>query len=108
MNTPLFYLVQTPEVSLTWIGGRTQAAEPDFVWLTSPDGTPVLKVPVACVTPSTKEQTAQRILEEMRAAQLKNYEHTKLTKDTRAAEAGGKYAGDTTAQNRLNKPGFGG
>lgn len=67
MSTALFYLVQTPEVSLTWIGGPLKPAEPGHVWLTNPSGKPVLKVPAASVTPSSKEETAQRILDDKRA-----------------------------------------
>ncbi len=71
MNTALFYLVQTPEVSLTWIGGPLLPAEPGHVWLTNPSGKPVLKVPKDYVQQTTKEQTAQRIINDKRAAKAK-------------------------------------
>jgi hypothetical protein len=72
MSTALFYLVQTPEVSMTFIGGPLLPAEPGFVWLTNPSGKPVFKVQESYVQQSTKEEVAQRILDDKRAAKAKN------------------------------------
>jgi hypothetical protein len=71
MSTALFYLVQTPEVSMTWIGGELIPADNGHVWLTNPSGKPVFKVPSTYVKPSTKEEAAQRILDDKRAAKAK-------------------------------------
>jgi hypothetical protein len=60
MKTIHYFHVQTPEVSLTWIGGPLQA-DGDCVWLTKPNGEPVLRVRREWVTESTPEQTMERL-----------------------------------------------
>jgi hypothetical protein len=72
MTTAMFYLVQTPEVSVTWISGELIPAESGHVWLTTPSGKPVLKVPSNAVTVSTKEETANRIIADKQAANARN------------------------------------
>jgi hypothetical protein len=67
MSTAMFYLVQT-EISMTWIGGPLKPADNGHVWLTSPDGEPVLKVPSSAVTATTKEEIARRIVADRQAA----------------------------------------
>jgi len=54
------YLIETPQVSFTWIGGNAKP-DGDYVWLCNPDGRHVLKVKACYVKPSTPEQTEQRI-----------------------------------------------
>jgi len=71
MSTALFYLVQTPEVSMTWIGGPLKPAGDGHVWLTSPSGRPVLKVPAAAVTGSSMEEIAKRVMADRQAAKAK-------------------------------------
>jgi len=63
-----YYLVQTPDVSFSWIGGEAKPAGAGMVWLCKPDGEPVLKVPENCVRRSTREETAQRILNDRRVS----------------------------------------
>lgn len=70
-TTALFYLVQTPEVSMTWIGGPLKPADNGHVWLTATDGKAVLKVQSSYVHPTTKDQTAQRITRDKQAAKAK-------------------------------------
>jgi len=62
-----YYLVETPEVSFSWIGGPTRPAGPGKVWLTNPDGTPVLEIEASCVRRTTREETAKRIEADRRA-----------------------------------------
>jgi hypothetical protein len=72
MKTTIFYfVVELPEtgMALTWIGGGLKPSKrPDRVWLTTPDGRPVLEAPQSQVHPSSPEDLAQRILEERRLA----------------------------------------
>ena len=70
MSTALFYLVQTPEVSMTFIGGPLPA-DPGYVWLTNPSGKPVFKVKECYVQQSTKEEAAQRMIEDRRHAKAR-------------------------------------
>jgi len=70
MKHPFHFLVSLPETGLamTWIGGELKASRtPGRVWLTSPDGRPVLEVERRHVQPSTPEQTAERIIQDRRA-----------------------------------------
>lgn len=67
MKTQLsHYLIETPEVCLSWIGGPAQP-DGDHVWLVTPDGKRVLRVPRSYVTQTTPEETALRILADRRA-----------------------------------------
>jgi hypothetical protein len=72
MKSTLFYfLVELPETgtAMTWIGGGLKPSKrPGHVWLTTPDGKPVLEAPRDQVHPSTPEDTARRIFEERRLA----------------------------------------
>lgn len=64
MKIPYYFLVTVPEVGMafTWIGGRLKpSTTAGRVWLTTPDGKPLLEVPKANVYPSTLEQTAARL-----------------------------------------------
>jgi hypothetical protein len=70
MKHPFHFLVSIPEagLALTWIGGEPRASKSaGKVWLTSPDGRPVLEVERRHVQPSTPEQTAERIIQDRRA-----------------------------------------
>jgi hypothetical protein len=74
MKHPFHFLVSIPEagLSLTWIGGGLKPSKsPGKLWLTTPDGRPVLEVDKRHVQPSTLEQTAQRIIEDRRAAKAR-------------------------------------
>lgn len=62
------YHVQTPEGSFTWIGGETQPARDNNVWLCSPGGEQVLCVPANCVKPTTREEPAQQMQADLRAS----------------------------------------
>ena len=65
---PKHYHVQTSEGSFTWIGGETQPADNGHVWLCTPGGERVLRVPAECVRESNREETARRIIEDRRAS----------------------------------------
>lgn len=68
MNTPNYYLIETPEgIRFTFIG-VARAAGHGMVWLCAPGGSPLLECPAAYVTPSTEEETAARIVADARAA----------------------------------------
>ena len=73
MKKPVFYfIVEIPETGLaiTWIGGGLKPSKrPGHVWLTTPDGRPVLEAPQSQVHPSNPEDAARRILEERRLAE---------------------------------------
>jgi hypothetical protein len=60
------FLVTTPKVRFTFIG----TAEPDggHVWLCGPDGRRLFRVPQDAVRECTPEETAQRIVQDRRAA----------------------------------------
>ena len=69
---PDYHLVNLPNgMSLTFIG-TLHDVDPETVELCTPDGRPVLSVPRSCVTPTTREETAQRLHDEIqdRRAQL--------------------------------------
>jgi phage major head subunit gpT-like protein len=63
-----YYHVTHPSGTLTFFGGPLRSAGPLHVWLTAPDGRPLLRVPAHMVVPVTLEQEAQRIVEERRAS----------------------------------------
>jgi hypothetical protein len=63
-----FYHVTHPGGTFSFIGGPLRSAGPLHVWLTAPDGRPLLRVPANSVVPVTLEQEAQRIAEERRAS----------------------------------------
>lgn len=67
-----YFLVQTPEACMTFIGGPLRASKPGFVWLTAPDGRPMFEVKAECVTRSTKEEVAKRIIEDRQIAKQAN------------------------------------
>lgn len=73
MKPTLFhFLIELPGtgMGLCWIGGGLKRSKrPDYVWLTTPGGRPVLEVPLSQVHPSTPEDTAKRFLAERRLAQ---------------------------------------
>lgn len=65
---PKHYHVQTPAGSFTWIGGETQPAGENDVWLCSPRGERVLRVPADCVRPTTRDETPKRIQADLRTS----------------------------------------
>jgi hypothetical protein len=68
MSTPQYYLVETPEVSFTFIGTvQHDPLAPGLVWLCTPDGQQLLQCPAGYVTESTREQAAERIMADLRA-----------------------------------------
>ena len=60
---PRFYFVQTPECSLTWLG-TTKPDGADHVWLCTPAGEPLLRVPRSDVQETTREATAARLAQD--------------------------------------------
>jgi hypothetical protein len=72
MKPTLFhFLIELPgtDMGLCWIGGGLRRSKrPGYVWLTGPDGRPVLEAPACQVHPSTPEDTARRFLAERRLA----------------------------------------
>ena len=72
---PKHYRVQTPEGSFSWIGGETKLAGDHDVWLCTPGGERVLRVPANCVRESSREETTVRI-EQDRARQQSALELT--------------------------------
>lgn len=63
-----YYRVEIREACFTFIGGQTIPGTPGKVWLCKPDGEPVLEIAADCVTPTTREETAQRIQQERHAS----------------------------------------
>ena len=73
MKPEIFYwLIQTPEVTATFIGGPLRASKSGYVFLTKPDGTPLLEVAAGYVTPSNEEEAASRFVADRRAAKQGN------------------------------------
>jgi hypothetical protein len=69
MSTPSYYLVETPEATLTFIGRiQHDPLAPGMVWLCAPGGRRLFQCPAKCVAESTPEQTAQRIMADLRAS----------------------------------------
>jgi hypothetical protein len=71
MKHPFYFLVEVPEagLALSWIGGGLKPSRtPGKVWLTKPDGKPVLEVARERVRPSSQEETARRIVADRQAA----------------------------------------
>jgi hypothetical protein len=69
--TAFYFCVELPGtgMALTWIGGGLKPSKrPDRVWLTTPGGEPVLEVLRQHVHARTREQTAQRIMADLRAS----------------------------------------
>jgi hypothetical protein len=67
--TPHYFLVETPEVTFTFIGSvQHDPLAPGLVWLCAPGGRPLLQCPEKYVSESTPEQTAQRIMADRRAS----------------------------------------
>jgi hypothetical protein len=68
MSTPNYYLIETPEVTFTFIGSvQDDPLAPGLVWLCAPGGRPLFQCPAKWVSESTREQTAQRILADAKA-----------------------------------------
>ena len=68
MITANYYLIETPEVTFTFIGSvQNDPLAPGKVWLCAPGGRPLLQCPAKHVTASTLEQTAERIMADARA-----------------------------------------
>ena len=84
------YLVETSEVSFSWIGGETRPAGTGMLWLCKSDGEPVLKVPANCVRRTTREETAKRI-EADRARQQSAIEQTERIMKTKSTFASGRH-----------------
>lgn len=71
MKASVFYfLVEVADgTNWTFVGGGLKPSErPGFVWLTTPDGRPVLEVPRQAVHPTTPEATASRVVAERLAS----------------------------------------
>jgi hypothetical protein len=69
MKTAFYFIVELPDtgLALTWIGGGLRPSKrPGHVWLTAPDGRPVVEAPRDQVHPSNREDMARRILAERR------------------------------------------
>ena len=64
------FLVSTPEISFTFIGGAIR--EGRHVWLCTPTGKRVLRVPRKQVRQVTAEETARRIVADIREHRLRN------------------------------------
>ena len=59
-----YYHVETPQTSMTWIGGSIEpAGVGGDVWLCSPTGRRILRVPGRYVKETTRQETARRIVE---------------------------------------------
>ena len=68
MNTANYYLIETPEVTLTFIGSvQDDPLAPGSRLLCAPGGRRLFQCPAKYVTVSTQEQTAQRIMADARA-----------------------------------------
>ncbi len=70
-KTVFYYLVKDAEtgISMTIIGGPLKpSANPEHVWITRPDGERLFEVKRSCIRPSSREELAQRILADARAA----------------------------------------
>jgi hypothetical protein len=65
---PIYYLVTSPETSFTWIGGPVEK-DGNHVWLMTPHGERILRVPKAWVTKSSRTETARRLEADRQAAQ---------------------------------------
>jgi len=72
MKATLFhFVIELPGTGtgMCWIrGGLKRSKRPDFDWLTTPGGQPVLEVARAQVHPATPEDTARRFIAERRLA----------------------------------------
>jgi hypothetical protein len=67
--TANYFLVETPEVTFTFIGSvQHDELTPGLVWLCTPGGQRLLQCPAKCVSESTREQTAERIMDDRRAS----------------------------------------
>jgi hypothetical protein len=67
-KTLSYFLIETPEVTLTFIGSvQHDPLAPGMVWLCAPGGRRLIQCPGKWVAESTREQTAQRILADARA-----------------------------------------
>lgn len=87
---PKHYRVQTPEGSFSWIGGETKLAGDHDVWLCTPGGERVLRVPANCVRESSREETTVRI-EQDRARQQSAIEQTERIMKTKSTFASGRH-----------------
>jgi hypothetical protein len=66
-----YYSVQTPDgAALLWMGGLLQRSSVgcNVVWLTTPAGKPLWWVTEDCVKPLTREQAAELLLAQRKAA----------------------------------------
>jgi hypothetical protein len=69
MKPPSYYLVETPEATLTFIGSvQHDPLAPGLVWLCAPGGRSLFQCPTKWVSESTREQTVERILADRRAS----------------------------------------
>jgi hypothetical protein len=62
MNAFFFYVETPAGMAMTWIGGALKPSDrPDHIWLTRPNGDPVLELPRECVHESNLQDTAKRM-----------------------------------------------
>jgi hypothetical protein len=68
-----YYLITTNETSMAYIGGPPKpSAKPGYMWLTRPNGEPLLEIERKCVQPVTREHLAALIQREAIARQAAN------------------------------------
>lgn len=64
-----YYFIETPAGDFTFIGGQLQFDnDPNFVWLSSPPGKRLIRLPRQCVRESSIEETAARLVADAKAA----------------------------------------
>lgn len=64
-----YFLIELPETgqAMTWIGGGLKLSNrPGYVWLTAPDGRKLMEVPRNHITPLSKEDLANLLVEDRR------------------------------------------
>lgn len=62
-----YFFIQTPEASMTFIGIAKPTTD-GWVWLCTPGGKPVIKVPKHCVHLSSPKEMADRLKRDLEAS----------------------------------------
>ena len=66
-----YYLVTVGDQLGTFLGGPIKPSKrKNHVWLTNPDGVPVFEIHKSHVKPSTKEEFAKRIMDDVKYSRL--------------------------------------
>lgn len=69
---PRYYRIQTPEASMTIIGGELLPGDAGHVWITTPDGQALFQVLKEHVSETSRTDTVLRVMGDVEQAKGRN------------------------------------